>query len=218
MDVTDRTDDTEHGTLVRSARDPDGAFDPSPTFGPVCEGMVRFVQGFALLAAGLLAGAFAYGAANIVPTFAAVPLDVRLTFHTAMMKVNEPVMQTAMALAIISSLTLAVVSRGLPRLLAAGGSMLEVTSLLVTVFGNVPLHREIRQWAASSAPAGYQEILQRWETFHTIRTVAALAAFLLIVIVVVHVGPTHRKWAAPAFHGAGTQSTPRGRKIPRESP
>ena len=54
----------------------------------------RVVGALALLFTGLLAGAFGYGAVNVVQTFKAVPLDVRLTFHTAMMKMNGPVMQT----------------------------------------------------------------------------------------------------------------------------
>ncbi|WP_203882077.1 DUF1772 domain-containing protein [Planotetraspora kaengkrachanensis] len=150
---------------------------------------VRYVQGAALLATGLLAGAFGYGAANVVPTFAAVPLEVRLTFHTAMMKVNEPVMQAAMALAILSSFGLAVVSHGLSRRLAIGAGALTLTSLLVTVFGNVPLHAHIRRWAATSVTEGYAEILQRWETFHYLRTMTGLAAFAVIIIIVVFTRP-----------------------------
>ncbi|WP_431899842.1 anthrone oxygenase family protein [Nonomuraea sp. bgisy101] len=153
---------------------------------------VRSVQGAALLTTGLLAGAFGYGAANVVPTFAAVPLDVRLTFHTTMMKVNEPVMRSAMALAILTSFGLAVVTRGLSRRLAIGAGALALTSLLVTVFGNVPLHAHIRQWAATSVTPGYVEILQRWELFHTLRTLTAVAAFVLIVSVAVFVQPTIR--------------------------
>ncbi|MEV0592155.1 DUF1772 domain-containing protein [Nonomuraea cavernae] len=65
---------------------------------------------------------------------------------------------------------------------------LTVTSLLVTVFGNVPLHRYIRQWATTSVTDGYIEILQRWETFHAIRTMTALAAFVLIVIIAAAAG------------------------------
>ncbi|MBG0831171.1 DUF1772 domain-containing protein [Planomonospora sp. ID67723] len=151
-----------------------------------------YIHGAALLATGLLAGAFGYGAANVVPTFGAVPLDVRLTFHTAMMKVNEPVMQSAMALAILSSFALAVVARGLPRRLAAGAGALAVTSLLVTVFGNVPLHAHIRRWAATTVPAGHTEILQRWELFHTVRTLAALAAFTLMIVIAVSGRPAVR--------------------------
>ncbi|MEU4539199.1 DUF1772 domain-containing protein [Streptosporangium sp. NPDC023825] len=152
----------------------------------------RYVHGAALLTTGILAGAFGYGAANVVPTFRTVPLDVRLTFHTAMMEVNEPVMQSAMALAILTSFGLAVVCRGLPRRLALGAGALAVASLLVTVFGNVPLHAHIRRWAAASAPAGHSEILQKWELFHTIRTLTALSAFALIIGIAVLARPETR--------------------------
>ncbi|MFF0861115.1 anthrone oxygenase family protein [Nonomuraea sp. NPDC003560] len=151
---------------------------------------VRYLQGAALLATGLLAGAFGYGAANVVPTFGAVPLDVRLTFHTTMMKVNEPVMQSAMALAILTTLGLALAGRDLPRRLASGAAALAVASLLITVFGNVPLHARFREWAAGSVPAGHAEVFHRWELFHTLRTLTALAAFVLVVVAAVAARPS----------------------------
>lgn len=159
---------------------------------------VRYATVAALVATGLLAGAFAFGATDVIPTFRAVPLDVRLTFHTTMMKVNEPVMQSAMALAILSSFGLAVLARGLSRRLALTAGALTLTSLLVTVFGNVPLHAQFRQWAATSVPDGYAAILQRWEYFHIARTVTALAAFVLLTIVAVFVGPQHQATPSPA--------------------
>ncbi|NUW36211.1 DUF1772 domain-containing protein [Nonomuraea sp. SMC257] len=142
---------------------------------------VSYIHGAALLATGLLAGAFGYGAANVVPTFDAVPLDVRLTFHITMMKVNEPVMQSAMALAIITTFGLAIAGRDRARRLALGAGALALASLLITLFGNVPLHAHFRKWAAGTVPDGYAEIFQRWELFHTLRTLTALAAFVLIV-------------------------------------
>ncbi|MEV4326321.1 anthrone oxygenase family protein [Microbispora rosea] len=147
----------------------------------------RYIHGAALLATGLLAGAFGYGAANVIPTFGAVPLDVRLTFHTTMMKVNEPIMQSAMALAILTTFGLAIAGRGRVRGLALGAGALALTSLLVTVFGNVPLHARFREWAAGPVPDGYAEVFRRWELFHDLRTLTALAAFALIIaIAVVH--------------------------------
>lgn len=163
--------------------------------------LVRLLKGLALLSTGLLAGAFAYGAVNVVPAFTAVPLDVRLTFHAALMTVNPPVMQTAMALAMLSSLALAAAVRSASRLLAAAASTLVLTSLLVTLFGNAPLHGQIKDWAATSAPAGHAAILQRWELFNNVRTVTAVAAFLLVVVVVDrtrHHLPTPRREKAPA--------------------
>ncbi|SEG94570.1 Uncharacterized membrane protein [Nonomuraea solani] len=140
------------------------------------------LHAFATLVTGLLAGAFGYGAANVVPTFGVVPLEVRLTFHTAMMRVNEPVMQTAMALAILSTIALALTSGGTPRRLAAGAASSALATLLITVFGNIPLHAHIRRWATTTPTAGYEDILRRWETFHTLRTLTALTAFALVIL------------------------------------
>ncbi|MEV0378381.1 anthrone oxygenase family protein [Nonomuraea sp. NPDC050643] len=137
---------------------------------------------FTTLVTGLLAGAFGYGAANVVPTFGVVPLDVRLTFHTAMMRVNEPVMQTAMALAILTTIALTLASRGTTRRLAATAASSALTTLLITVFGNIPLHAHIRRWATTPPTTGYEDILQRWETFHTLRTLTALATFTLVIL------------------------------------
>ncbi|MEV4163372.1 DUF1772 domain-containing protein [Nonomuraea dietziae] len=143
------------------------------------------IQAFALLSTGLLSGAFGYGAVNVAYAFRVVPLDVRFTFHTALMQVNGVVMQTTMALAILSSVALAIVSRRLPRLLAAGAAVLALTSFLVTRFGNVPINGLIKRWAVGPVPADHAAILQRWETFHVVRTSAAFVAFLLVIVVVV---------------------------------
>ena len=68
--------------------------------------LIRPVKAFTLLSTGLLAGAFGYGSVNVAYAFRIVPLDVRLTFHTALMQVNGVVMQTLMAMVIISSVDL----------------------------------------------------------------------------------------------------------------
>ncbi|MET8681281.1 DUF1772 domain-containing protein [Streptomyces sp. NPDC004647] len=145
---------------------------------------IRLVQGLALLSTGLLAGAFGYGAANLIPTFNAVPLDMRLSFHTELMKMNGITMQTAMGLSTISSLTLAAMTRGTARRLAGAAGLLAFTSFLITRFGNVPINSHIKKWAATSAPANHAEILQRWELFNNMRTLAALTAFILLIVLV----------------------------------
>ncbi|GGQ13727.1 hypothetical protein GCM10010140_49840 [Streptosporangium pseudovulgare] len=163
-----------------------------------------------MLATGLLAGAFGYGAANVIPTFGAVPLDVRLTFHTTMMKVNEPVMQSAMALAILTTFGLAITGRGRTRRTALGAGALTLTSLLITVFGNIPLHARFRKWAAGPIPEDYAQVFQRWELFHTLRTLTALAAFMLTILIVTVAG---RPAGTPASRASGStrrSSTPTG--------
>ncbi|NUT54285.1 MAG: DUF1772 domain-containing protein [Saccharothrix sp.] len=141
----------------------------------------RLTTGLALLSTGLLAGTFGYGAVNLVTTFNAVPLDVRLTFHSALMRVNGPVVQTTMALAALSSIALAVLTRGRARPAAAAAGLLVVTSFLVTRLGNVPINARIKEWAVTTAPADHAEVLGRWEAFNLVRTLTALAAFLLVI-------------------------------------
>lgn len=142
---------------------------------------VRLFQGLALLSTGLLAGAFGYGAANLVPTFDAVPLDIRLSFHAELMKMNGITMQAAMGASILSSLTLAALTHGRTRLLAGAAGLLALASFLVTRLGNVPINGRIKEWASTSAPADHAEILDRWEMFNNIRTVAAVIAFALLI-------------------------------------
>jgi uncharacterized membrane protein len=141
-----------------------------------------YLRSLALLAAGLLAGAMGYGALNVVQAFRAVPLDVRLTFHTALMRMNGPVIQTVMALAFLGSVALAVTNRGGQRWTAAAAAALVLVSFLVTRFGNVPINADIKVWAATAAPPDHASILRRWEIFNMVRTVAAVAAFGLLLV------------------------------------
>lgn len=143
---------------------------------------IRLVLGLALLSTGVLAGAFGYGAANLVPTFNAVPLDMRLSFHSQLMQMNGITMQGAMGMSALSALALAAMTRGASRWLAGGAGLLAVASFLITRLGNVPINGRIKSWAASAAPTDHAEILARWETFNHARTGAAFAAFTLLIL------------------------------------
>lgn len=156
---------------------------------------IRLLQGLALLATGLLAGAFGYGAANLVPTFNAVPLDMRLSFHAELMKMNGITMQATMAVSTLSSLTLAALTRGRARLIAGAAALLTFASFLITRFGNVPINGRIKEWARTSAPADHAEILRRWELFNNLRTLTAIAAFALLIVLSLRQPPADR--AAP---------------------
>jgi hypothetical protein len=72
-------------------------------------------------------------------------------------------MQTTMALAALSSLTLAVLCRGWQRYDAGTAGVLAVASFLITRLGNVPINGQIKLWAVITPPADYASILQRWE-------------------------------------------------------
>ncbi|WP_245673253.1 DUF1772 domain-containing protein [Nocardia lijiangensis] len=157
----------------------------------------RVVRACALLSAGLLAGAFGYGAVNVVYAFREVPLDVRFTFHTALMQVNGVVMQSLMGLAILSCAVLAVRATGRHRWTAGAAAALAFSSFLITRLGNVPINQHIKRWAIEGPPADYAEILGRWEAFHFARTGCALLAFALIVLLTMSNDPAIEKETHP---------------------
>ncbi|MGV9846555.1 anthrone oxygenase family protein [Streptomyces fungicidicus] len=142
---------------------------------------VRAVHGVALLATGLLAGAFGYGAANLVPTFEAVTPDMRFDFHAQLMKVNGITVQGAMIVSTLASLTLAVLTRGRTRLAAATASLLTFASFLITRFGNVPINGRIKHWAINGPEPDTAELLRRWELFNNARTLTGIAAFVVLI-------------------------------------
>ncbi|WP_433274435.1 anthrone oxygenase family protein [Pseudonocardia xinjiangensis] len=135
----------------------------------------------AQLTTGLLAGTMFYGWANVEPTFSAVPLDVHLTFRTELMKLNGVVTQGLMVATFLAGCWLALAARGRARGLAVGGVALTLTTFLVTRFGTVPIHDEIRAWAAGALAADYQERLAVWGAFNDVRVVVAVAAFALTI-------------------------------------
>ncbi|GEM30244.1 hypothetical protein NN3_12510 [Nocardia neocaledoniensis NBRC 108232] len=138
----------------------------------------------ALCATGLLAGAFGYGAANLVPTFHRVPLQMRLEFHTELMRNNSISMQATMAAAALSCLVVAVFAAGRARWLAGVATALIVASFAITRLGNVPINHQINRWAVDGAPPDYASILARWDQFHLFRTGTALVAFALVIVLV----------------------------------
>ncbi len=153
-----------------------GRMDGSPN--------ARTAAGVALLAAGLLAGSMFYGWANVVPAFAAVPLDVHLTFRTELMNHNGVVMQALMAVALGAAVWLVVAGRGRVRRWAVGSAGLTAVTFLVTRFGNVPINGEMRAWAAGDLAVDYQQRLQVWGALNDVRVATSIAAFVLLVVAV----------------------------------
>ncbi|MDQ8704931.1 DUF1772 domain-containing protein [Streptomyces sp. LHD-70] len=174
--------------------------------------LIRPLLGLALLSTGTLAGAFGYGAANLVPTFDAVPLAMRLSFHAELMKMNGITMQAAMAVSALSALALAVLGRGTVRRIAAGAGLLALASFLITRLGNVPINGRIKEWAVSAAPADHAAILDRWEAFNYARTGTAFAAFLLLIVLAL----CHRHRAATSLSGTPSPAgrSPRSARQP----
>jgi uncharacterized membrane protein len=63
--------------------------------------------------------------------------------------------------------------------------ILFVLALAITLLIEVPIDNQIRTWTATSMPAGWQVIRDRWQFYHTGRTfisLAAMACYLMAVI------------------------------------
>ncbi|HTF28685.1 MAG TPA: DUF1772 domain-containing protein [Flavitalea sp.] len=141
---------------------------------------------FALMANGLLAGAFFYAKFNVLTTFREVPVDVHLSFRVALMKHNSLTMQLLMASAIISGFLLSWTNwqKRSRRNLALLALILSLATFGITRFGNVPINQEIRSWQANGLSSDWMTRLQVWDNYHTLRTITAISSFLLVVILV----------------------------------
>lgn len=60
--------------------------------------------------------------------------------------------------------------------------VLFITALIITVGIEVPIDNQIRTWTVAAMPADWQGIRDRWEYYHTIRTVASLSAVAFFLI------------------------------------
>ncbi|MEU4158610.1 DUF1772 domain-containing protein [Actinoplanes sp. NPDC026670] len=52
----------------------------------------------------------------------------------------------------------------------------------LTVVVNLPINAEQVGWNAGSPPAGWAEVRDRWQLAHTVRTLAAVVAFVLLAL------------------------------------
>ncbi|MFI7671564.1 anthrone oxygenase family protein [Nocardia sp. NPDC049526] len=134
-----------------------------------------------MLTTGVLAGAFAYGRLIVFPTFFDVPTDIQISFRVPLMNRNAPLMPPLMASVLISCATLAVLVRGRQRLVAGLAGASALACLLITFFGNVPINTEIKTWNPVALPADSADVLDRWNMYNDMRSIAAIAPFLLLL-------------------------------------
>src|ERR1700748_1354597 len=99
----------------------------------------RLAQTFAILSTGLLADVFYYGTFTVVPAFYEVPVEVHLKYRVALMDHNAVSVQSLTAIAILTPVWLAFVSRhSRPmRMYAVFAAAAALLSILTTRFGNV---------------------------------------------------------------------------------
>jgi uncharacterized membrane protein len=70
-------------------------------------------------------------------------------------------------------------SRFYPTLM---GLALFVVALLVTMFVEVPIVKQMETWTVSTLPGDWQQLRNRWQAFHVIRVVASVAGLVFLLV------------------------------------
>jgi hypothetical protein len=146
--------------------------------------MHRLAKLLSLMSTGFLAGVFIYALFAIIPAWNEVPRAVHFTYRVALMRHNAVVMQSMMVVGILAPLWWAWTIRAMPvaRTCAVAAAMMNVTAVLVTRFGNVPINQLVRKWLTAPPPANYLEALHRWTVFNNVRSAAVVFGFVLILV------------------------------------
>jgi len=62
--------------------------------------------------------------------------------------------------------------------------VLIIIVLIVTLTILVPIDNQIKQWTVSTMPEDWQQIRNKWDMFHTVRTFASLLSFALFSVAI----------------------------------
>jgi uncharacterized membrane protein len=137
-----------------------------------------------LLLTGLIAGTFFYGTYCVLPAFYEVSPETHLHFRTALMSHNRTVVMALVLLALIAITFYCVMVRKIKivRTLCLAALLLTIVSLMITRLGSVPINMQIKTWIPSSPPGDWLRILETWDFYNLIRTIASLVSFFCLLI------------------------------------
>jgi uncharacterized membrane protein len=65
--------------------------------------------------------------------------------------------------------------------LEAAGLLLFVAALLITLRVNVPIDNQIKQWTLATLPTNWEKTRDRWELYHSLRTLASLGGLGCVI-------------------------------------
>ena len=96
----------------------------------------------------------------------------------------EPVMTILMPVALVSTVPILVLARSRPEtfILTLIGLALFIVTLVVTLLVEVPIVKQIETWTVATLPANWQQLRDRWGSFHYLRIVPAVVGLGLMVV------------------------------------
>jgi uncharacterized membrane protein len=66
--------------------------------------------------------------------------------------------------------------------LTAAGMLCIVLMLAISLFGNVPINKQVIEWNPQSPPDNWLELRNRWDSLHRVRVVLDIAALILLLL------------------------------------
>ena len=111
--------------------------------------------------------------------------ELWIAYHQAVTPAYTRVVPPLGGLALIATLAALAASWSNPRdrRLTLGATACLLVGLVVTVVVHFPINAEIATWQPAARVADWQQVQQRWLAAHALRTVAAVAGFVLLVAV-----------------------------------
>ncbi|MDQ4038015.1 MAG: DUF1772 domain-containing protein [Actinomycetota bacterium] len=110
--------------------------------------------------------------------------ELWISYHQAITAAYTQALPPIGGLALLATLATLVASwrsAGTRRLVVAALAFL-VVGLLVTVVVHFPINDQIMSWQPAAPPADWQDVRAEWLTAHAVRTVSAMAGFVLLVL------------------------------------
>jgi uncharacterized membrane protein len=143
--------------------------------------MTRFVRSASLLFSGVFAGFLVCVLVleNSLRNFdASVYTQTRLVELDSLDKLASATLIPAM----ITTVLLAIRARGNDRRVVLVAIALRVVVFATTFAINLPINSDQTAWSVQNPPSDWASVRDRWQIAHTIRTVAAVLAFGLLIV------------------------------------
>jgi uncharacterized membrane protein len=95
-----------------------------------------------------------------------------------------PVMPILMPVSMLSIMPVLLFSwgRSITFGLTAAALACFIVALLVTLLIEVPIDNMIKTWTVATLPNDWQQLRDRWEAFHVVRTAASVTGLILLVV------------------------------------
>jgi uncharacterized membrane protein len=132
----------------------------------------------------LVAGVFWGPWLGLSRSIASFPPETFLAIGKTMIGNLAPIMPLLMPAAMVSTLPVLVIlyrrrsKAFFPMVVALG---LFITALMVTLIVEVPIDNQIKNWSVASLPENWQQLRDRWEAFHVMRTFASVGGLALMI-------------------------------------